>query len=141
MKTFSSYTKRYQKSKKKKRKRPHPVSLKSARDILRRHYLKKYRRNIKKATRALRRDMATKSPPGKVLRSKSRRSYLFRKRSKTTGPNIYDIHGLDNQHKKFKNKKTYRKYRKYTKKQGKKYGRPVKYSPTLVDKINDLFKF
>ena len=141
MKTFSSYTKRYQKSKKIKRRRPRSVSLKSARDILRRHYLKKYKRNIKKATRALRRDMDTKSPDGKVLRSKIRRINLFRKRSKNTGPNIYDIHGLDNQHKKFRNKNTYRRYRKYTKKRGKKYGRPVKYSPTLVDKINDFFKF
>jgi|TARA_Y100000310_G_C20433621_1_gene692662 hypothetical protein len=95
------------------------VSIKSAEKILRAYYRKKNKGNVKKATRALRRDMATKSLKGRVLRSKGPRSYHYRHRpysKNPSGPADYDMHGLDNKHKKYKNKRSYRKLRKYSRK-------------------------
>tara|TARA_B100000809_G_C14774634_1_gene400692 strand:+ start:98 stop:517 length:420 start_codon:yes stop_codon:yes gene_type:complete len=95
------------------------VSIKSAEKILRSYYRKKNKGNVKKATRALRRDMATKSLRGRVLRSKGPRSYHYRHRpysSNPSGPADYDMHGLDNKHTKYKNKRSYRKLRKYSRK-------------------------
>jgi len=96
-----------------------PVSIKSARKILRSYYRKINKNNMKNATKSLRRDMATKSLKGRVLKSKSSRSYLYRHRPYSqypSGPGYYDMHGLDNKHKNYKSKKSYKKLRKYSKK-------------------------
>ena len=96
-----------------------PVSIKSAEKILRAYYRKRNKGNVKKATRALRRDMATKSIKGRVLRSKGPLSYHYRHRpysKNPSGPADYDMHGLDNKHKKHKTKHSYRKLRKYSRK-------------------------
>ena len=145
MKSFSNYAKNYKGGRrrtKRRTRRPRPVSLKSARNILRKYYIKTNRRNRKKATRALRRDMATKSPHRRVLRSNSSRSHLYRPRrvKRKTGPKHFDMHGLDNKHRNFRAKKSYRRYRKYSKKRGQRYGRPKK--PTgVLGFLNELFRF
>ena len=115
-----------------------PVSIKSAEKILRSYYRKKNRGNIKKATKALRRDIATKSIKGRVLRSKGPRSYHYRYRPYSvnpSGPADYDMHGLDNKHKKYKKKRSYRKLRKYTRKRQSK----PKQSPFLTNFRNALY--
>ena len=106
-----------------------PVSIKSAEKILRDYYRKKNRRNMKKATRSLRKNIGSKKNKKHTLRSKSSRSHLYRHRpysKKLTGPSHYDMHGLDNKHRNYKSKRVYKKLGKYTKKSCKKYGRPTK---------------
>ena len=108
-----------------------PVSTKAARDILRDYYKKKNKDNVKKATKEMRRDMGSKSSKGHVLQSKSSRSYLYRYRpySKSpSGPGVYDMHGVDNKHKNYKEKGTYRRIRPYKKKTIK-----TKRKPKFVD--------
>tara|TARA_Y100000310_G_scaffold330309_1_gene401718 strand:+ start:342 stop:743 length:402 start_codon:yes stop_codon:yes gene_type:complete len=120
MKSFTHYKKqRGGKKKSKRRQSRRPVSLHTARDILRQYYLNKNKRNKKKAQRGLRKDIASKVKSKRTLRSKSKRSYLYRPRKGVkgpTGPGLYDMAGLDNKHRQFKKKRSYRKYKPYSKK-------------------------